>query len=128
MFDQFLKDFKTGIDPTVKLKAAINDLEQGRIDPELLKIRIKLAKDPSDYTVNHLNKKILMLIGAKAGDVIPYYKTDKGVSIDSKEISVKKYKEMLLGTVNDTLQILGYGGTEDIESEIFSITQEAKNN
>lgn len=43
-------------------------------------------------------------------------------------MSVKKYKEMLLGTVNDTLQILGYGGTEDIESEIFSITQEAKNN
>ena len=39
---------------------------------------------------------------------------DKGVSIDSKEISVKKYKEMPLGIVNDTLQILGYCGTEDM--------------
>jgi hypothetical protein len=35
----------------------------------LLKIRIKLAKDPTDYAVNHPNKKIGMLLGAKAGDV-----------------------------------------------------------
>ena len=55
-------------------------------------------KDPSDYTVNHLNKKILMLNGAKAMDVIPYYNTDKGVSIDFIEISVKKYQEIFLGT------------------------------
>jgi hypothetical protein len=31
-----------------------------------------------------------MLLGAKAGDVIWYFKTDKGVSINPEEISVKK--------------------------------------
>lgn len=39
VFDQFLKDFKEDRDATVNLKAAINDLDQGRIDPELLKLR-----------------------------------------------------------------------------------------
>jgi hypothetical protein len=48
----------------------IAELEQGRIDPELLKITIRLAKSPSDYAVNNPNKKIGMLLGAKAGDLI----------------------------------------------------------
>jgi hypothetical protein len=42
------------------------DPEQGRIESDLLKIKIKLAKDPADYAVNNPNKKIRMLIGAKA--------------------------------------------------------------
>jgi hypothetical protein len=66
VFDQFLEDFRADRDPTINLKAAINDLEQGRIDPDLLKIKIKLAKDPADYAVNNPNKKIRMLLGAKA--------------------------------------------------------------
>ncbi len=70
VFDQLLEDFKADRDPTVNLRAAINDLEQGRVDPELLKITVKLAKDPADYTVNNPNKKIGMLLGAKEGDVI----------------------------------------------------------
>jgi hypothetical protein len=128
VFDQFLEDIKADRDPTVNLRAAINDLEQGRIDPELLKIRINLAKDSADYAVNNSDKKIGMLLGAKAGNVIWYYKSDKGVSINPEEISILKYREMLMATVRDTLEILGYGSAENIESEIFSITQGAKNN
>jgi hypothetical protein len=48
VFDQFLEDFRADRDPTVSLNAAINDLELGRIDPELLKIKVKLAKEPAD--------------------------------------------------------------------------------
>jgi DNA polymerase elongation subunit (family B) len=107
-FDQFLEDFKADRDPTVNLQAAINDLEQGRVDHELLKIRVKLAKDPADYAVNNPNKMIGQLMRAKAGDVIWYYKTDEGVSINPQEISIKKYKESLLATVKDALEILGY--------------------
>jgi hypothetical protein len=44
MQQQFIEDFKADRDPTINLKAAIDDLEQGRIDPELLKINVKLAK------------------------------------------------------------------------------------
>jgi hypothetical protein len=49
-------------------------------------------------------------------------------SINPKEISICDYKEMLMGTVNDALEILGYASAEDIEAEIFSITQGTKNN
>jgi len=48
VFDQFLEDFRADRDPTVSLKAAINDLERGRIEAELLKIKVKLAKEPAD--------------------------------------------------------------------------------
>lgn len=120
-FDQFLEDFKADRDPIVNLKAAINDLESGKIDPDLLKIRVKLAKNPSDYAVNNPNKKIGMLLGAKAGDVIWYFKTnddgsDKkkkaGVSINPQETGVCKYKEMLMSTVKDALEILGYNAEQ----------------
>jgi DNA polymerase, archaea type len=120
VFDRFLEDFKADRDPTINLKAAIDDLEQRRIDPEYLKIKVRLAKEPADYAVNNPNKKIGMLLGAKAGDIIWYYKTDKGVSINPGEISIIKYKEMLITTVKDALEVLGYSSSERIESEIFS--------
>jgi DNA polymerase elongation subunit (family B) len=113
VFDQFLEDFKADRDPTVNLRAAIDDLEKRRVDPELLKIRVRLAKDSADYAINSPNKKVGMLLGAKAGDVIWYFKTDKGVSINSKEISVQKYKEMLMATVRDALEIIGYGSEKN---------------
>ena len=92
VFDQFLEDFRADRDPTVSLKAAINDPERGRIDPELLKIEVKLGKDPEDYPVNNPNKKIGILLGAKADDVIWYFKTEgdkkkkAGVSINPREM------------------------------------------
>jgi DNA polymerase, archaea type len=132
VFDQFLEDFKADRDPIVSLKAAINDLESGKIDPDLLKIRVKLAKDPSDYAVNNPNKKIGMLLGAKAGDVIWYFKTDDDdsdkktkkarVSTNPREIGVCKYKEMLMSTVKDALEILGYNA-EQIFNDNIGITR-----
>jgi hypothetical protein len=69
----------------------------------LLKIKVKLAKDPSDYDVNNPNKKMSMLLGAKAGDVIWYFKTDDkkkgGILINSKEIDGQKYKVMFIDTI-----------------------------
>jgi hypothetical protein len=50
--------------------------KQEIIDRELLKIRVKPAKDPIDQAVNHPNKKIGMLLEAKAGDIIKYFKSD----------------------------------------------------
>jgi hypothetical protein len=65
----------------INLKAAISDLEQGRIDPELLRIKVKPAKDPVDYAVNNHNKKIRMLVGAKAGDVIWHFQMTKRTAV-----------------------------------------------
>jgi DNA polymerase elongation subunit (family B) len=126
VFDQFLEDFKADRDPTVNLEAAINDLENSNIDPELLKIRVKLAKDPAQYVVNNPNKKIGMLLGAKAGDIIWYYKTDDNFSINAEEINAQRYKEMLMATARDALEILGHGRSETIESEIFGLGQKPK--
>jgi DNA polymerase I len=125
-FEEFLEDFKAGIDPSVKIKAAITDLENRRVDPELLKIKVQLAKDPEDYAVNNPNKKIGMLLDAKAGDVIEYFKTDdkkEKVSVKSEDIGITKYKQMLMATVKDALEIMGYGSAEQIESEIFGIAR-----
>jgi hypothetical protein len=60
-----------------------------------------------------------------AGDIIWYFKTDDkkkgGVSINPKEIGICKYKEMLMATVKDALEILGYGSAEKIESDVYGI-------
>lgn len=107
VFDQFFEDFKADRDSTVNLRAAIKDLEQGRVDSVLLKIRVKLAKDSIEYAVNNPNKKMGMLLGAKGGNVISYFKTDKGVSVHYQEISTCKYKEMLCAVVKDATEIIG---------------------
>ena len=76
---------------------------------DLLKISVKLSKDPRQYTVNNPQKKIGLMLNAKIGDVIEYYKSDNadGISINSNDICIAKYKEMLLSSVNDALEILG---------------------
>jgi hypothetical protein len=66
------------------------------------------------------------LLGARAGDVIWYYKADRdkkngSVSINPKDIGICEYKEMLRDTVKDALEILGYGSPEKIQSD-FGIT------
>ncbi len=42
------------------------------MDPKLLKIKVKLAKDLAEciYSVNNSNKKIEMLVGSQVGDII----------------------------------------------------------
>jgi DNA polymerase, archaea type len=126
-FDRFLDDFKAGADPAANLKAAVNDLEKGRVEPELLKVKVKLTKNPEDYAVNNPNKKIGTLLGSKAGDVIWYFKTDDkkkaSVSIKPEDIGITKYKQMLMTAVKDALEIMGYGNAEQIESEIFGIAR-----
>jgi hypothetical protein len=62
-----------------------------------------------------------MQLGKKAGEIIWYYKTDTEVSIDPKGISITKYKEMLMSTMKDAVEILGYGDSESIASQVFGI-------
>jgi len=49
-----------------------------------------VAKDPADYAVNNPNKNIGMLLRAKAGIVIRYFKTD-----EKKAKEVKKEHQWL---------------------------------
>jgi hypothetical protein len=52
----------------------INNLERGRINPELLKIKGKLTKDSAYHAVNNLNKKIELCCLDKVGDINWHYK------------------------------------------------------
>jgi DNA polymerase I len=109
VFNQFVKDFANNINPLVNLRKSIADLEAEKVSMDLLKISVKLSKDPKQYAVNNPQKKIGLLLNAKAGDVIEYYKSNNadGISINPKDISIAKYKEMLLSSVNDALEIWG---------------------
>jgi hypothetical protein len=85
--------------------------------------------NPQDYAGSHPNKKIGLQLGAKAGDVIWYFKTDdkkSSVSIKQEDIGIRKYKEMLMNVVKDALEIMGHGNAEKIESEIFGIVRKPK--
>jgi len=39
---------------------------------------------------------------------------NSGVSLNPDEASIKKYKQMLMATVKDALEIMGYGSAEKI--------------
>lgn len=88
------------------LKESVLNLEEKKVDPDTLKIWMELSKDPADYKVNNIQKKIGLQLGAKAGDLIYYYKLSDGVSLNPQDISVTKYKVMLWQVVKDILEIL----------------------
>jgi DNA polymerase elongation subunit (family B) len=51
------------------LKKSVRNLEGEKVDPDALKIWVELSRDPSDYKVNNIQKKIGHQLRAKAGDL-----------------------------------------------------------
>jgi DNA polymerase, archaea type len=118
-FFEMVQDYQCDRDPITKLRNAFSDLEQWNIrDPEHLLLKtIRLRQDPEDYKNNCLQKKIGLELGLTHGDTVPYYLADnnKGYTFNVNELSISQYKKMLLHTVKDVLEILGY----DIDQELF---------
>lgn len=111
VFENFLKDtLSNRNNPIAYLKEEIQKLNERKIDTELLKIYTKLSKDPLEYKTNNIQKKIGVLLKSKANDLIYHFKSDNkdGVSISSKDISFKKYEDMLVNAVKEIVEILGY--------------------
>ena len=111
VFQDMLKDILTNENnPITYLKGEMQKLREGKIGYEYLKIYTKLSKDPIYYKTNNHQKKIGILLKAKANDLIYHFKSDNidGVSISQKDISFKKYESILVDTVKDILNILGY--------------------
>jgi DNA polymerase elongation subunit (family B) len=111
IFSEFLRKilFNDDAFPAVEyLKKSVRNLEEEKVDTDALKISVELSRDPSDYKVNNIQKKIGHQLRAKAGDLIYYYKSNNhnGVSLDPQDISVRKYKVMLWQVVKDILEIL----------------------
>ena len=111
VFESILKDILIhGNNPLIRIKEELQKLKEKKIDLEALKIYTKLSKNPQDYKSNNIQKKIGILLDAKANDLIYHFKSDNkdGVSISSKEISLKKYEDMLIDNVREVLQVSGY--------------------
>jgi DNA polymerase, archaea type len=112
VFRQIANNILVSSDPTDSLKRAVVDLESGNVNPELLKRSTRLSKNPEEYeNENDRKRKIGLAIGARKGDVIEYFETDKnkeGYSLNPQNISIKKYKIMLWKAIKDILEIAGY--------------------
>jgi DNA polymerase, archaea type len=112
IFRQIVRDIVVGKDPIDSLKRAVVDLELGNVNPELLKRSTRLSKNPEEYeNENDRKRKIGLAIGARKGDVIEYFETDKnkeGYSLNPQDISIKKYKIMLWKAIKDILEIAGH--------------------
>jgi DNA polymerase elongation subunit (family B) len=128
IFDRFVQDFKDGKDPTINIRRAINDLESRRVNPEDLKIFVTLSKDPTEYVNNTVQKRVGLHSGARKGDTIYYYKTDDAngnkkediIPINAENISIVEYKKLLLATLKDALEVMGFVSEEDgIALDIF---------
>jgi hypothetical protein len=137
VFEQFVQDFKDGVDPRINIKRAIGVLESRRVDLEDLKINVSLSKDPAEYATNTVQKRVGLCFGAKKGDVIYYYKSDSNrtkkdtittVPLRPEDISVAEYKKVLLARVKDALKIMGFGSAKSIESDIFNISCKIQKN
>ena len=97
--------------PIPNLKQAVFDLESGNVNPELLKRSSRLSKNPEEYeNENDRKRKIGLVVGARKGDIIEYFESDskEGYSLNSQDISIKRYKLMLWKAVKDILEIAAY--------------------
>jgi DNA polymerase I len=133
IFMQLIDDIKNHTDPIPKIKDAIQHLNRRQVPAEQLAISLVLRKNPEEYTQfckqSYLGKKL----GLRKGDPLTYYKCDKqelvydstkGKNIlrtvhesdNPADISYAEYKEMLIKSVKDILEILGY----NIEQELLS--------
>ncbi|MEP0826091.1 MAG: hypothetical protein HRF40_11455 [Nitrososphaera sp.] len=125
-FDQLVQDFRDGVDPTINIKRAIDDLESRRVAPDDLKICVTLSKDPAEYATNTIQKRVGLHVGAKKGDVICFYKSmpngnKDAIPVNPEDISVSEYKKALFATLKDPLVILGHGSEDSIALSIFKI-------
>jgi DNA polymerase elongation subunit (family B) len=130
VFREIIKDIKNDTSPILKLKQAINKLESKQVSSERLLISLILNKNPKEYSNDCLQKRLGTKNNLEKGDTLVYYKCDKqevvkerqdnnqtkkvGESDDPAYISYSKYKEMLINSVKDVIEILGYGVEQDL--------------
>jgi len=129
-FIEMVKNVQEDKSPIPKLKQALKDLDKRQVPKERLAISLILSKNPKEYVNDCVQKRLGTQLKLKKGDTLVYYKCDKrityidqsgqertktvGESIDPNDISYAKYKEMLINTVKDVIEILGYSVEKDL--------------
>ncbi len=114
-----VEDIKNGVSPIPKLKEALYQIENRRVSADLLSISLAMRKNPEEYEQNCKQNRLGSKLGLHKGDTLVYYKCDNGeMAYDSEnppDISYTAYKNMLINSVKDVLQILGY----DVEERLL---------
>ena len=130
VFREMINDIKNDINPIPKLKQAFNELDSRKVPANKLAISLILIKNPEEYSNDCFQKRLGTKNNLKKGDTLVYYKCDKreiikdhqgnfqtkrvSESDNPEDIGYAKYKEMLINSVNDVVEILGY----DIEQDL----------
>jgi hypothetical protein len=88
-------------------------LDYGRFDPKDMQFPEQLDKSPNQYPNDKdFRVKVLGLeLGAGKGELVYWYESlanNRGYSSKIKDLSVKKYKEILWDKIEDMLEIVGY--------------------
>ena len=105
------------------IKQAFEDLDYGRVDPKDLQFTEQVDKNPNQYPdKKRLRVKVLALeLGVGIGEIVYWYESlssGRGYSTKAKDISIKKYKEILWDKIEDMLGIIGYE-IDKIKSELI---------
>jgi hypothetical protein len=101
------------VNPIPILQRAIEDLDYGRFEPADMQFTEQLDKDPNQYpNAKKVRIKILGLnLGASKGETVYWYESlanKEGYSTNIKDLSISKYKNVLLNKIEDMLTITGY--------------------
>jgi len=106
-FKQFTNDFRDGVDPVPNLKTAWKNFEDGKVPMEDLKFRVKLEQDT--YEGNTMQAQLSQLANSKAGDVVAFFKTHNGFSLDAKFSDLEKsdYRDIFESSFEPALSLLG---------------------
>ena len=134
-FLQSIEDIKNHTDPIPRIKESIRQLDRRQVPAEQLAISLVLRKNPEEYTQFCKQSFLGSKLGLRKDDTLIYYKCDKqelvydtarGKNVsrivhesdNPADISYAEYKEMLIKSVKDILEILGH----NVEKELLSRT------
>ena len=105
---------KSNVDNIIPvIKQAFEDLDYGRFDAKDMQFTEQLDKNPNQYPNDKdLRVKVLGLeLGAAKGELAYWYESlsnKRGYSTKIKDLSIKKYKQILWNKIEDMLEIAGY--------------------
>jgi hypothetical protein len=130
VFREMINDIKNNINPIPKLRRAINELDSRQVPAEKLSISLTLSKNPQEYANDCLQKRLGTKNNLKKGYILVYYKCNKQAVVNNNlgkcqiknvsesdnpaDISYAKYKEMLVNSVKDVIEILGHDVEQDL--------------
>ena len=111
------------VDAIPIINQAFEELDYGRFDPKDMQFTTQLYKHPNQYPEDrNIRVRILGLeLGADKGEIVYWYESlanEKGYSTKIKDLSIKKYKEILWNKMEDMLEVTGYD-IEKIKSDLL---------